>query len=107
MKIIAKNKEIFSNAKYVNGFGLMFKKKLKKDEAVILTLPRESRINSAIHMIFVFYSIYAIWLDKEKVIVDIKKAHPFQPFLMPKKKSMYILECGYNPGLIIGDKLDF
>jgi uncharacterized membrane protein (UPF0127 family) len=107
MKIFAKNKEIFNNARFVSGFGLMFKRKLKKDEAVILTLPRESRINSAIHMVFVFYSIYVIWANKEKVIIDIKKAYPFQLFLMPNKEAMYVIECCYEPELIIGDKLDF
>jgi uncharacterized membrane protein (UPF0127 family) len=107
MKIFVKNKEIFNNAQFVNGFGLMFKRKLKNGEAVILTLPQESKINSAIHMVFVFYSIYAVWLSKEKIVVDIKKAYPFQPFLMPNREAMYIIECCYNPELKIGDKLDF
>ena len=107
MKIISKNKEIFSNARFVDGFGLMFKRKLKKEEAVILRLARESRIYSSIHMIFVFYSIYVVWLDKNKVVVDIKKAYPFQPFLMSKKGSMYVIESCYKPELIIGDNLEF
>ncbi|HLC56152.1 MAG TPA: DUF192 domain-containing protein [Candidatus Nanoarchaeia archaeon] len=104
MKVFCK-KRFIANAKFSNGFGLMFKKKLKDKEGIILeTL--EGRLSSSIHMLFVFQTIDIIWLDKEWNIVDIKKnIKPFTLFVMPRKKANYILELSKANNLKIGDKL--
>lgn len=107
MKVYKKSKIIFQNAKFSSNFGLMFKPKLKNNETIILKLDKESKINSIIHMLFVFYPIYVIWLNKEKIIVGIKKCYPFQLFAIPKNQAMYVIECSKLPNIKINDKLEF
>ncbi|MBI2670523.1 DUF192 domain-containing protein [Candidatus Woesearchaeota archaeon] len=93
--------------KYFNGFGLMFKRKLKENEAVILKINKESRLKASVHMFFVFYSLCIIWLDKDKKVVDIKKVHPFQPLIAPRHPAIYIIECIKMPAINVGDVLNF
>lgn len=111
-KVVVKkqNKVLFSDVKYCDDFfsnlkGLMFSKKLTKDQGIILVAAKQSKLYSAIHMFFVFFSIYAIFLDKEYKIVDIKKACSFAPLIIPEKPSKYVLEIATKKDLKIGDKL--
>lgn len=107
MNIYKNNELIFSAAAFSGPYGLMFKKKLKENQSIIMALERESKFGSSIHMFFVFYPIYVVWMNKDRVIVDIRKAFPFQPLLIPKNKSMYVLECTKLPKIKIADKLSF
>ena len=86
--------------------GLRFSR--KNNKILILELRKESRINSAIDMFFVFYPINVIWLDKNKKVVDIKNnILPFTPFVIPRKKAKYILESTHSIKVKPGDKLKF
>jgi len=69
-------------------WGLRFSKKLKKDEAVILKLPKEMDIR--LSMFFVFFPITALWVDKNNVITYVQNLRPFT--LSKKKKALYIVE---------------
>ena len=103
---------VHDNARLCNGIfskfaGLMFSK--KKDKALIFKFNKEN--NVSLHMLFVFYPIDVLFLDKNKVIVDIREN--FKPFTFYKsrKKAMYAVELPY--GTIkktkteIGDKIKF
>ena len=107
-KIIAnKTKEcktILSKAK-----GLMLTKK-KEDEGLVFTFNTEQKWG--IHMLFVFYPIDVLWLDKNKEVVDLREE--LKPFILsakPKKEASYIIEL--PAGTInktkteIGDKIIF
>ena len=73
--------------------GLMFKRKLKRKEYIILDLGCLSYTDSAIHTLFIFYSIDAIWLDDNFRVVDIKRnIRPFTLKVKPRKKARYVLE---------------
>lgn len=111
-KVVIKkqNKILFDDVKYCDDFlsnltGLMFSKKLKQNQGLLLITQKQSKTYSAIHMFFVFFFIYAIFLDKNYKIVDIKKAYPFQPLIIPKKPAKYVLETIVTKGLKIGDKI--
>jgi len=85
--------------------GLMFATKIKP---ILLEQERESVI--AIHMLFVFGRIDAIWLNKNKEIVEIKRSLlPFEPLVVSTEHAKYVLELPrYNAKhLQVGDKLDF
>jgi len=86
-------------------FGLMF----SKQKNILLEAEYEGVISSAIHMLFVFFPIDVIWLNKKKEVVDIKTAYPFQLFLAPKKPAKYILELKKGKGKLFrtGNKLKF
>jgi len=91
MNIEVGNKIISRDAEFCKGFrkfiGLMFSRKLKNSEALILNN------SSDIHMFFVFQSIDVVWLNKNREVVDVREnVKPFSLFISPKKKSYYVLE---------------
>ena len=109
---LIKKRVVHDNAKLCNGIfskftGLMFSK--KRNKALIFKFNKEKNIS--LHMLFVFYPIDVLFLDKNKIIVDIKEN--FKPFTFYKsrKKAMYAIEL---PNGIIkktktetGDKIKF
>ncbi len=85
--------------------GLMFSK--QKD---ILFSEKKERI-IPIHMWFVFYPIDIVYLNKNKIVVEIKEnLLPFT-FYFPKNKAQYILELKKGSlaqsQTAIGDQLEF
>jgi len=88
-------------------FGLMFRR-LKKGDSIVLECA-EGIFSSAIHMLFVFYSLDIVWLDKNKIVVDKKTVKPFTLFAYPKKPAKYIVEMrkGFSKNIKIGDELLF
>ncbi len=66
--------------------GLMFSKK----KNLIFVFEKEKRIS--LHMLFVFFPIDVLFLDKDKKIIEIKK--DFKPFgfYKSKKKAKYVVE---------------
>lgn len=69
--------------------GLMFRKSL--DHALVFDLGKETRHGASIHSFFVFFAFDAIFLDKNKKIVDMKTVSPFG-FCIPRKPSRFIVE---------------
>jgi len=60
--------------------GLMFEAPQNFDYALVFVLPRESVVNASIHMLFVFFPIDVVYLNKEKKVVDIVRN--LQPFAL-------------------------
>ena len=89
--------------------GLTFRRTLGGDEGLLLAGKRESRAETAIHMLFVFFSIAVVWLDKNGKIVDTMLACPFRPLYIPRAPARDVLEG--PPALLervqIGDQLRF
>ena len=80
--------------------GLRFRKKLKKDDAIILKLPKE--MNIRLSMFFVFFPITALWVDKKNIITHVENLRPFT--LSKKKKALYIVEMPLTKKYKIGMK---
>ncbi|MGD1995863.1 MAG: DUF192 domain-containing protein [Anaerolineae bacterium] len=72
--------------------GLTFRRGLARDEGLLLVGKRESRVETAIHMFFVFFPIAAVWLDGEGKVVDARLARPFRPLYVPRRPARDILE---------------
>lgn len=91
---------------FSKSLGLMFSKK-RKDFALALAFDEEKRIS--LHMLFVFYPIDVLFLNKNKRIVEIKKN--FRPFTAYNsfKKAKYAVElaCGIIGKTKINDKIEF
>lgn len=89
--------------------GLMFRRRLPPDEALLLVGRRESRLETAIHMFFVFFPIAVFWLDREGRVVDRTLARPFRPLYVSRRPARDVLEG--PPELLerisIGDRLTF
>jgi uncharacterized membrane protein (UPF0127 family) len=72
--------------------GLMLTKELDPDRGIIIVEVRESRMNTAIHMLFMNFDITVLWLDKDLVIVDKVLAKKWMPIYMPKQRAKYVVE---------------
>ncbi len=68
---------------------------------------KPSKMDSAIHMLFVNYDITVLWLDQDWVIVDKALAKRWRPFYMPQKPAQYVLELHSTKkdAFNVGDKL--
>lgn len=90
--------------------GLMFENHEKFDYALVFLLRKESIIEATIHMMFVFFPIDIVYLNKEQKVVDIaQNIRPFTPSYSPKKPSKFFIELpvGVAKGISLGDKLEW
>jgi uncharacterized membrane protein (UPF0127 family) len=101
-------------AKYCQSFlcqlrGLMFTTSLPENNGLLLVQGSEGRINSSIHMMFMWMDLAVIWINSEYSVVDLVLARRWKLAYLPKKAAKYVLETGvsnlgdYN----IGDKVRF
>jgi uncharacterized membrane protein (UPF0127 family) len=92
-----KNKKINVEVKIVpwwfKGIGLMFSKK-QKAKALLFSFNKPVKI--PIHSWFVFYDFFAIWLDENKKIIEIKKIKPFSFKILPSRKFKKLIEIPIN-----------
>jgi len=72
--------------------GLTFRRRLSDGEGLLLIGRRESRVDTAIHMFFVFFSIAAVWLDGDGRVVDARLARPFRLLYVPRAPARDVLE---------------
>ncbi len=102
------------HARYCDSFlcrlrGLMFRSSLPLDTGLLLVEARESRLETAIHMLFVFMDLAVIWIDSGKVVVDTVLARAWRPAYAPRQPARYILEI--HPRRLnefkIGDRIEF
>ena len=88
--------------------GLTFRRGIGGD-LLLLVGRSEGRVETAIHMLFVFFPIAAVWLDGQGVVVDARLARPFRPLYVPRAAARDVLEG--PPELLgelsVGDKLRF
>ena len=89
--------------------GLMFRRHLSDDEGLLFVYGHESIMETSIHMLFMFFSIATVWLDKEGRVVDKVLAKPWRLVYAPHKPAQYFIEA--RPSLLdrvnIGDRLIF
>ncbi|MDD5163778.1 MAG: DUF192 domain-containing protein [Candidatus ainarchaeum sp.] len=107
-KIISKVRIADSSWKRLRG--LMFENQALFDYALVFDLPRESVLNATIHMLFVFFPIDVVFLDKNRKVVDIiKSLQPFTPSCSPKKPAKFLIElpAGKANGISEGNELEW
>lgn len=88
----------------------MFRKKLKRGQGLVLVADEESIYQTTIHMLFVFFPIDVIWLNKAKEVVDLRpNVKSFQPLIAPRSPAKYVLELPVGAAKHIkqGDTLQF
>jgi uncharacterized membrane protein (UPF0127 family) len=93
------------------GRGLMFRSQraVVDDRVYLFVEGREGVAQTAIHMLFVFFPIAVVWLDRDRRVVDKVLARPFRPYYAPARPAQYYVEG--HPGLLdrvnVGDQLEF
>ena len=101
-------------AQYCDSFlcrlkGLTFRRSLKPQEGLLLVQPRENRLDASIHMLFMRMDLTIVWINENKIVVDIQKARRWRPYYVPKQPARYILELSESwlSSFQIGDQLGF
>jgi len=86
--VIIKKTRLCKNI-FCKAFGFMFRFK-KPEKALVFIFKNKRRID--LHMLFVFFPIDVLFLDKNKKVVDIKKN--FKPFsyYASKARAEYVIE---------------
>lgn len=105
-KIIMKNTK-FARTTLQRTKGLMFEEKKNFNYALIFEFPIESRIGTSLHMLFVFFPIDVLFLDKTQKVVDKTTLEPFIPNYTPKKAAKFVIELpkGKTKGIKLGQKI--
>ena len=89
--------------------GLMFQKRIGPQEGLLLVEHTESRINTAIHTLFMMIDLAVIWINNELIVVDKKIALPWKFMYMPRSPARYVLETNVEnlQHFSLGDQLSF
>lgn len=87
----------------------MFRSRLQPDEGLLLSIQRDSRIDSSIHMLFVPFDLAIIWINSELQVVDKLIARSWRPAYFPAKAACHTLEIhpDHFADYRIGDKVEF
>ena len=87
----------------------MFTKNLPENTGLLLVQSAESRINSSIHMMFMWMDLAIIWINSECQVVDLVMARRWKLAYFPKQPARYVLETGVAnlSSYQIGDQLRF
>ena len=87
--------------------GLMFNKDLAENECIIIDEGKESKLNTSIHMFFMFFDIAVIWADKNLKVVDVGLAKAWKPYYASSEPARYVLETrvGWLKSFHKGDQL--
>lgn len=70
----------------------MFRSSLDAQQGLLLVESRDSRLDTAIHMLFVFMDLAVVWINSEMVVVDTVLAKAWRPAYAPRSAARYILE---------------
>jgi uncharacterized membrane protein (UPF0127 family) len=87
--------------------GFMFRRSMSRDEGLLLVERRDSRLDTSIHMMFVWMDLTVVWIDSYNRVVDTMLAKSWRPFYAPAQPARYILEIHpdrfgeFKPGDIV------
>jgi uncharacterized protein len=107
-KLLMKNVKL-ANTSWQRTKGLMFEDEKQFNYALVFDFPHESKIGTSLHMIFVFFPIDVLFLNKKKEVVDKITLNPFTPNYTPKKAAKYVIEmpAGKNKKVKLKDKISW
>ncbi len=89
--------------------GFIGRREIGLDEGLVLVYGRESRMDTAVHMLFVFCNLGIIWVNAQGTVVDKKIAQPWRPAYIPQQKAQYVIELHpqHLDGVNLGDHISF
>ena len=100
-QIIIENKsreiESLPRIKYCDTFltqlrGFTLRSRLSREEGLLLVGAQDSRLDSSIHMLFVFFDLTVIWISSDMKVVDKVLAKSWRPAYFAKQPARYVLE---------------
>ena len=92
---------LVERARWCNGFasklrGFLFRRTLEDGEGLVLVDSRDSRMSTAIHMLFVFLDLGVVWVNGTGEVVDKVRARPWRPSYAPQAPARYVIEAHPN-----------
>jgi uncharacterized membrane protein (UPF0127 family) len=72
--------------------GFTFRSNLEKNEGLVLVEARDSRLDTAIHMFFVWTDLAIAWVNSNNEVVDTALARAWRPFYASSKPARYVIE---------------
>ena len=114
LKLYHKNKLVLENiiatkTTFQKATGLMLKSKRASKNGMFFNFlkDKEVRYGASITMMFCFFPLDIIFIDKKFRVVDKKTMYPFQITYTPKKKCLYVIEAykGTFRDIKISDKI--
>lgn len=89
--------------------GFTFRRAIPAGGGLVLVEKNDSRLTTAIHMLFVFFDLGVIWVNAAGEIVDMTLAKSWRPSYTPKAPARYVIEG--PPAILklvkIGDRIRF
>jgi uncharacterized membrane protein (UPF0127 family) len=89
--------------------GYTFHHNLAMDEGKLLVERHDNRVDTSIHMMFVWTDLTVAWINSENEVVDVVLAKAWRPFYAPARPARYILEI--HPARFgefkVGDHVEF
>jgi len=77
---------------FVDHLGFTFRPRITHDEGLILVWKRDTRLDSSITMLFVFFNLAVFWINSDMQVVDKVIAKSWRPSYFPKQPAKYALE---------------
>lgn len=105
---------LIPQAKWCDGFrsklrGFTFRRTLGPQDGLVLVEAKDNRVNTAIHMLFVFFDLGVIWVNDAGEVVGTVVAQPWRLSYMPPAPARYVIEG--QPELVskvkVGDHIQF
>jgi uncharacterized membrane protein (UPF0127 family) len=89
--------------------GLQFNKAPRAREGLLLVMPKDSVVETSIHMFFVFFPIAAVWINSQGQITHAQLAKPWRPYYASPTPARYVLETtpDFLDKITVGDEVDF
>ena len=102
--LVLGRKVVICNNPLSKALGLMFSRK-DKDRALVFLFKKKQIV--PLHMLFVFYKIDVLFLDKDRKVVEIKRNFKPFTFYTPKSKAMYVAEVVDSKNTGVNDIVSF
>ncbi len=105
---------LIPQARWCDGFGsklrgFTFWRTLGPQDGLVLVEAKDNRVNTAIHMLFVFFDLGVIWVNDAGEVVGTVVAQPWRLSYMPPAPARYVIEG--QPELVervqVGDHIKF
>jgi len=89
--------------------GFTFRSSINKNEGLVLVEAHDSRLDTSIHMFFVWTDLAIAWVNSNNEVVDTALAKAWRPFYAPSKPARYVVE--FHPerhgDFQVGDRIAF
>ena len=87
----------------------MFKKNIPDNQGLLLVQSSDSKVNSSIHMMFMWMDLAVIWINSDLTVVDRVLARRWKLAYFPRNAAKFVLEAGIShiDEFNIGDKVCF